>query len=178
MSSFNSKLSPEERTEQRRRMFLAQGWPTSAEVAQRLHVHEETPGQWARARRVANQLLGAWSPTLNAYVHPDFQFLADRLNPKLSELLAALCEIPGFDSQEDNGGWRRVFWLYQPRGALSKQSLGIADAMENGVNFMDAILENASLSEDPRAPADLFPENPGAVIELALGDARADTEPL
>jgi hypothetical protein len=178
MSSFKPKLLPEERTEQRRQLFLALGWPTSEEVAKRLHVHEETPGQWARARREANQLLGAWSPKLNAYVHPDFQFLADRLNPKLSALLASLSEIPGFDSQEDRGGWRRVFWLYEPRGALSEQSLGVVEAMENGANFMDAILESASLSEDPRAPADLFPTNPTAVIELALGDARADAEPL
>jgi hypothetical protein len=178
MSNASHQTTPEERVARRREMFLAKGWPTSEEVAQRLHVHEDTPGQWARDRRVANELLGAWSPTHNGFVHPDFQFLTDRLNPRVAELLAALSTIPGFDAQGDAGGWRRVFWLYQLRSALSQRSFGEAAAVKSGKSWMAAILECESLSESPRIPADLFPEEPDAIIKLAVGDAKADTEPL
>jgi hypothetical protein len=178
MSNAIRPTSPEERVAQRREMFLAKGWPTSEEVARRLHVQEDTVGRWASRLRAANELLGAWSPTLKGYVHPDFQFLEGRLNPKLSELLAALCTIPGFDPHGDLGGWRRVFWLYAPREELSERSLGEAAAVKGGMSWLAAIHECQSLSEDPRAPADQFPENPEAVVRLALGDAKADTEPL
>lgn len=174
-----SPLPPQQVMERRRAMFLAQGWPGSAEVARRLHIQEAIPGQWARERRRENSLLGAWSPAMSDFVHPGFQFLGDHLNPRLSELMAALGKIPGFGQQdeEDRGGWRRVFWMYQPRSALSRQALAKIEFFD-GKPLADKLALLGSMSEDPRTPAGLFIKDPSSVINLALDDAKADTEPL
>jgi hypothetical protein len=83
----------------------------------------------SRLRR-RGDLLGAWNG--REYLHPIFQFdpKTGRVMPEVKELLELL--------PKDRGGWRQVFWLFQPHALL-----------------------------DCKCPADVFPTDPHAVIEAA-----------
>jgi len=95
-------------------------------------------------------------------------------------LLEALEGIPGFsdDPSDVKGGdprrWRRLFWLYEPRAELSEQSLAAKAAMRRGISALDALVAAKDASEVARAPAEVFIDNPDAVIELARMDAQDD----
>jgi hypothetical protein len=82
--------------------------------------------------RLRNQgeLLRVWDG--REYLHPVFQFDPEtgRVMPEMKELIQFL--------PKDWGGWRQVFWLFQPHALL-----------------------------DGKCPADLFPTDPHAVIEAA-----------
>jgi hypothetical protein len=93
----------------RREILLARGWPTSREVG--LQLGSRVPETYAANLRAAGRLLGAWSAKASTYVHPDCQFEDDggRIRTSVRELLAALPAV------DDEGGWRRTFWLYGPR---------------------------------------------------------------
>lgn len=133
------RLSPGEAARKLREAFLERGWPSSREVGSALGASD--PVQHAAELRAANVLLGAWSAPKRTYVHPDCQFAEVSrpvggvkyvLRPAVRELLQIL------PSEGDEGGWRRVFWLYGPRWQL-----------------------------DGCSPADVMQRDPQRVIELA-----------
>lgn len=131
---FGSRMSrATESAEQRRRSLLARNWPTSERVGKQLGFSIEVAAKAAATLRATGRLLGVWSSTQHTFVHPAFQFDAEgHLRPDVEPLLAAL------PSDDDEGGWRRAFWLYGVREALSGQ-----------------------------CPADVFPDDPAKVIALA-----------
>lgn len=131
--------------------LLARDWPTSAEVGRANGSQLDNSAQWAKNKRDAGELLGVWSPTENTWRHPNFQFLPDgHLNPRVKELLNALALHPDFEADRDTGGWHRAFWLH---GATR----GLADT--DGC---------------PRIAAEVFLEDPDAVIAFAIEDAHID----
>lgn len=104
----------------------------------------DDPAQYAADLRATGRLLGAWSAPKRTYVHPDCQFIdissahdgaKYTLLPVMHELLQVL------PSEGDEGGWRRVFWLYGPRRQL-----------------------------DGCSPADVMRREPQHVIELARSE--------
>ena len=139
------------------REYLARGWPTSSEVG-RANVSASTtnPAQWARNRRDAGALLGAWSPWERTFRHPDFQFdEAGRLKSEVKALLAALAAHAELTAEADKTGWRRVFWLY------GTTPPGQAD--DGG---------------EPRSAAEMFATDPEAVIAFARKDAVVDVNDI
>lgn len=83
--------------------------------------------------------------------YPDFQFLPNgRLNPRVKELLNALELHPDFKADKDRGGWHRAFW---PHGVT--RGLAAPDGR-------------------PRIAAEVFREDPDAVIAFAIKDAHLD----
>jgi len=131
--------------------LLARGWPTSAEVGFANGGGFDNPAQWATIKRGAGELLGVWSPSENTWRHPDFQFLPDgHLNPRVKELLNALALHPDFKVDKDRGGWHRTLWL-----------LGATRGL-------------ASPDGRPRIAAEVFLEDPDAVIAFAIKDAHID----
>lgn len=137
-----------------REELLDRGWPTSDQVGQHNHASARNKAQWAADKRTAGELLGVWSPRDRSYRHPDFQFEGGLLNPKVKPLLVELAKVPGLSPKDDPTGWRRTFWLYGGRTALAKHPEG-----------------------SPRTPAEVFPHDPDAVIELARVDATAKADP-
>lgn len=143
--------SPAQAADALRQTLLAQGWPTSVEVGRANGSQSANKAQWAKDKRDAGELLGVWSASERAYRHPAFQFTAEGLLlPKVRELLAALASNPDFTAANDPGGWRKAFWLH---GA----TLALAGA------------EGAA-----RVPAEVFPDDPDAVIAAARKDAEGD----
>ncbi len=177
--------------EARRETLLAKQWPTSIAVGQRAGSQSSNPSQWTKARRDSKQLLGVWDLSAKTFRHPDFQFESDgRIKLKVKELLAALAEHPRMTAETDPDGWRRAYWLYQPFRSLSRRYLafealknaGGADALrgtpEEAAAFMTELLDAGGAPEDKQArtPAEVFAENPEAVIELAK-KAAAEARP-
>jgi hypothetical protein len=139
--------------------LLAQGWPTSAQVAKSMGSRAGNAAQIAAKKRAAGKLFGVWSLRDNTYLHPDFQFdESHQLRPDIPALLQVLAHVPGMSSKEDAGGWRRAFWLYGATPQLSEQALGDGE------------------SSEPRSPAAVFGVYPGAVIALAQAEATRDTD--
>jgi len=139
--------------------LLAQGWPTSAQVAKAMGSRAGNAAQIAAKKRAEGKLFGVWSLRDNTYVHPDFQFdESHQLRPDIPALLQVLAHVPGMSSKEDAGGWRRAFWLYGGTPQLSEQALGDGE------------------SSEPRAPAAVFGSHPDAVIALAQAEATRDAD--
>lgn len=121
--------------------LLSLGWPTTAQVDELL----STGAGSAAQKRRQGALLGVWAEDRKDFVYPLFQFQHDKINPSVTELLAALATIPGLAPVDDPGGWRRAFWLY-----------------------------GASMLLDDRVPAQVFDTDPHAVIALARSEAVSD----
>ncbi|MEY2161282.1 hypothetical protein [Rhodanobacter sp. FW106-PBR-LB-2-11] len=180
--------------EARRASLLALGWPTSAEVAARAGSQSRNPGQWAKDKRDAGQLLGVWDGAARTFRHPDFQFERDgRLRSEVKTLLAALGEHPDWTAEADANGWRRAYWLYQPFRSLSRAALAFAGTYPDGQGSalqddpegaFDSLRTLREAYADPeaqraRTPAEVFAEDPAAVIALAkkaAAAARPDTD--
>lgn len=108
------RTSPAEAARRRREAFLACGWPTSIQVGTMLGANN--PAQRAADLRAAGRLLGAWWAAERTYVHPDCQFgPGGEPLPVMRELLQIL------PAAGDDGGWRRVFWLYGTREVLGER---------------------------------------------------------
>jgi hypothetical protein len=182
--------TPQLRTEAAREAFLDRNWPTSEDLSQSWGASAEVRSKLASKLRREKRLFGVWSPRRSAYVYPTFQFLNQdpdsqaSVLPALPALLTALETIPGFSDSEmdvaggDPGRWRRLFWLYEPRGELSEQSLAVTAAVQHSISPLRALSMCSSKSEAPRAPAEIFAEAPDAVIALANDDATDDRDVL
>ncbi|WP_321813132.1 MULTISPECIES: hypothetical protein [unclassified Paraburkholderia] len=114
--------------------LLARQWPSDHQVARltgdKTSLEEGSNTTHARATGI---LLGVWSEHLPGFVYPDFQFdHAGAIREEIVELLAVL------PRENDEGGWRRAFWLYSPHALL-----------------------------DGQTPADVFPGAPTRVIMIA-----------
>ena len=152
--------------------LLRLGWPDCKAVG--VMLGSKPTGAEARAsrERSAGRLLGVWAGRDTGYVYPDFQFLdSGAVNPRVAELLDAMANITGLSAAEDKSGWQRVFWLYQPRGRLSKQAIALRRAAPEQVRADPARFDK--LETAPRTPEDVFPHDPQAVIDLAREDAQA-----
>lgn len=131
--------------------LLARHWPTSVEVGRANGSRSANKAQWAKDKRDAGELLGVWSAAERSYRHPPFQFNAEGvLRPKVKDLLTALAAIPDFASTNDDGGWRKAFWLH------------------------GATLALAGPDGAARVPAEVFPTDPDAVIAAVRKDAEVD----
>lgn len=131
--------------------LLARGWPTPAEVGRANGSQLDDPARWAKNKCDAGELLGVWSPAENMWRYPDFQFLPNGcLNPRVKELLNALELHPDFKADKDRDGWHRAFWLHGATRGL------------------------AGPDGSPRIAAEVFLEDPDAVIALAIKDAHVD----
>lgn len=151
-------------------------WPRSKAVG--VMLGSKPTGAEARAsrERSAGRLLGAWAGRDKGYVHPEFQFVdSGTVNPRVIDLLDAMANNPGLSAAQDKNGWQRVFWLYQPRGRLSKQAMALRRATPEQLLSDPGRFEK--LEDAPRTPADVFPHDPQAVIDLAREDALAQTPP-
>jgi hypothetical protein len=139
-----------------REALLAQNWPDSEAIRRDIE------------RSLA---FGVWAGRDHGgYRYPPFQFLMDgSVNPKLSELMAALTRQPDLHPDHDKSGWGRAYWLYQPRGRLSMQALALHAATPREVR--EDPKRFAILSNDARTPAAVFPDDFQAVIDLANEDA-------
>jgi hypothetical protein len=182
--------APQERMEASREAFLDRNWPTSEELSTKWGVPLESGTQFMSQLRRERKIFGVWSPRHNTYVHPTFQFrnqIADvqtAILPALPMLLAALECIGGFSDSDqdvkggDPGRWRRLYWLYIPRAELCERSLVEADRQSQGGSALAALFSDhrseSGLDATPRVPADLFPDEPAAVIALARKDASDD----
>jgi hypothetical protein len=71
----------------------------------------------------------------------------------MPRLLAALAAVPGMSDADDQGGWRRAFWLYGANPLLSERALGTGE------------------SDLARSAADVFRTDPEVVIALADKEA-------
>jgi hypothetical protein len=150
---------------------------SSAEAAKRLGVSTEDSAAWASLRRDEDELFGVWSSHTNEFVHPDFQFGPNVTPAQRKELFRILRTRAGFDPvAEDSGGWARAYWLYQPSAALSEVALAV-----RGLDVSDPVKDAqvlARMSDQARTPADVFADDPRAVIalaaELAAGQVRRD----
>jgi hypothetical protein len=145
-------------------------WLTSAQVHERMRGVERKPALFTSKKRVLNRLFGVWSHRCESHMHPDFQFVGDRVHARLHELLAALHCAPAFQPTVDKGGWERAFWLFQPRGELSRQVLAGATATGGSVGARALMLSR--IDATPRAPVDVFASQPEAVIALAHRDVE------
>lgn len=165
-------LTSEQATIARRDALLArarsEAWPESGVVGQRLGSTTDEAGRQRAARdRQSGRLLGVRPPGEHTFVHPCFQFLVDgRIHPLVPDLLAALARNPELTGTADPGGWGRLGWLYQPRRSLSERSLAEDRAA-------DGVTDDQMLDSRSRAPAEVFPDHPKAVIALAKQDAEA-----
>lgn len=111
------RITPAEAAKRKRDAFLDRNWPTSKDIGLQLGSDESGAARRAADLRARGQLLGAWSSRSRTYVHPDCQFdEAHQLRPVMRDLLALL------PTEGDDGGWRRVFWLYGSREALDDQA--------------------------------------------------------
>ena len=179
--------------EARRITLLDQKWPTSTEAGQSAGSKSANPGQWAKDKRDAGQLLGVWDDGQRTFRHPPFQFTEDgSVRPEVKELLAAMAEHPLWTQEADINGWRRTYWLFQPFRSLSRRALAFAAAHPSGHGnalhdspggafaMMDDWL-TAAAPEDAlaRTPAEVFVDDPQAVIAMArqaAAEAQPDTD--
>jgi hypothetical protein len=177
----------------RRATLLALGWPTSTEAGQRAGTTSRNPGQWAKDKRDARQLLGVWDEAKRTYRYPEFQFADDgTVRAEVKELLATMAEHPRWTEQTDLNGWRRTYWLYQPFRSLSRRALNCArinpsgqgdplhGSPEGALAYLDQWIASAN-PEDAlaRTPAEVFAEDPQTVIafaQQAAAAARPDTD--
>lgn len=166
-----SQPSPEERAAAARDRILGQArqehWPRSADVGRALgDTHDVAARARAHRMRDAGELLGLWSPDEQSFYYPPFQFGRDgRPRPRLTEFLAALGGLPTYSPSEDPSGWGRMDWLLQRRSSLSE--LGVAEGRS-----VDGIAPDEDhLSRSARAPVEVFPLDPEAVIATARADA-------
>lgn len=117
--------------------------------------------------RAAGKLRGVWAGRdRGGYLHPSFQLLpSGSVDPRLSELLHALACRPGFDPAGDRFGWRRALWLYRPHEQLSELALAL-----RGVVHEERPGGAAAWPDAARTPAEIFPNGPQAVVDLARCD--------
>ena len=179
--------------EARRATLLAQGWPTSTEAGVRAGKASSNPGQWAKDARDAGRLLGVWDESRRTFIHPDFQFAPDgSLLPEMRDLLTAMATHPEWTAETNANGWRRAYWLYQPFRSLSRRTLKFAaahppgqgnalhDSPDGALAMVDEWLDHGAPEDSlARTPAEVFAENPQAVITLArqtAAAARPDTD--
>uniref|UniRef100_E1TI48 Antitoxin Xre/MbcA/ParS-like toxin-binding domain-containing protein n=1 Tax=Burkholderia sp. (strain CCGE1003) TaxID=640512 RepID=E1TI48_BURSG len=102
-----------------REELLGRGWPDACRVAELAGLSPEQEGaaQVTENRRTG-ALLGVWSAPEHRFVYPDFQFnRSGALRTHVAELLGVL---PA--NKDDQGGWRRAFWLYSPHSLLEGQT--------------------------------------------------------
>jgi len=161
-----------------REALLAQNWPDSETVRSIVGRSSDTgvDSKFSCIGTSENiQMFGVWAGyEYGGYRYPPFQFLKGSLvNPRLSELMEALARQPGLHPSYDKSGWERAFWLYQPRGRLSIQSLALRaakfkDVLEDPQSFAD-------LPNEARTPAEVFSGDHQAVIDLANEDADQQT---
>lgn len=97
--------------------LLDRAWPDAVGVSASAHKELMPTGAIviADGLRTQRKLLGVWSPRLNTFVFPDFQF--DESGRPLPEVPELLTTLPA-----GNGGWRETFWLYSPHALLDGQS--------------------------------------------------------
>lgn len=178
LAAIDSRGNP---AEARRVRLLALGWPTSIEAEKRATKNPSNTGQWAKDAREGGRLLGIWDDVQHTYRHPDFQFAADgSIRPEVQELLAVMAEHPDWTPRSDPNGWRRTYWLYQPFRSLSRRANAFARAYPLGVDhalhgspegalaMISQWIETATRRDaQARNPAEVFAEDPQAVIELA-----------
>lgn len=159
--------APPSRTPLKDRL-LANHVLSAAQAARRLGARAEDATSWASRKRRADELFGVWSSQDRTFVHPDFQFGDHITDAHRKTLFKTLRTRVGFDaSAEDKGGWARAFWLYQPNAALSKAALAARD-IDLSDPVTGALILNF-VSDEPRAPAEVFGESPEDVIALAKG---------
>ncbi|MBT2118910.1 hypothetical protein KK141_11195 [Dyella sp. LX-66] len=138
----------------------------AAEAARRLNALAEDATTWASRQRRADALFGVWSSRDRAFMHPDFQFAPGLTEANRQALFATLRTRAGFDPRmEDKGGWARAYWLYQPHPALSKAHLAARRLDSDDPTTMALTMQ--FIEDTPRAPAEVFAEDPAAVIALA-----------
>jgi hypothetical protein len=157
-----------------RETLLAQDWPDSETLGRILGRTADT-GEASKAScdlgNEGNLMFRVWAGRdRGGYRYPPFQLLKSGLvHPKLPELMEALARQPRLEPHHDKSGWERAFWLYQPRGRLSIQALALRDAEFREVS--EDPQRFAALPNDARTPAEVFPDDCQAVIELANEDA-------
>lgn len=159
--------SPKER-------ILAEHCLSAAEVARCLNARAEDATSWASRKRRADELFGVWSARDRTYVHPDFQCADGLTDAHRKALFQTLRTRIGWadTNEQDKGGWKRAYWLYQPNTALSQAALAAP-----GIDMSDPVtgaLTLNFLSDQPRTPAEVFGEAPDAVIALAKDLAPAE----
>ena len=157
-----------------RETLLAQNWPDSETIGRILGRTADTGAESKAScyrENEDNLMFGVWAGRdCGGYRYPPFQLLKGGLvHPKLSELMEALARQPDLHPRQDKSGWERVFWLYQPRGRLSTQALALRAAKFREVS--EDPQRFAALPNDARTPAEVFPDDCQAVIDLANEDA-------
>lgn len=148
-------------------MARVEAWPTSEVIGCQLDATTAPAGKEIAAKeRALGRLLGVWSSSDRTFYHPSFQFTTDgAIHPRFCELLEALSQNPAFSHSADPGGWERLGWMCQPRGALSERSLAEV-ASSSGIAEREGQLDTVA-----RPPAEVFPIAPDIVIALARSDA-------
>lgn len=158
-----------------RETLLAQNWPDAEAVERILGGRTDACAEFNANRQrgwEGCRIFGVWAGRdRGGYRYPLFQFLEGGLvHPKLPELMDALAHRPDLRPDHDKSGWERAFWLYQPRGRLSVQALALRAAQ------FDEVREDperfAALPKGSRTPAEVFPDDAQAVIDLAMEDAK------
>lgn len=163
--------------DKRRDELLARGWPTSIDVGTRAGCLDANKGLWTKDRRDAGQLLGVWDKDASTFRYPDFQFDdGGRIRAKVAEFLIALALVPERTAEEDTNGWRRAYWLFQPRRSLSRRVLAFrSEDLPTEAEAAAIYLLNYTIPTPEetaaRTPAEVFGEAPDAVIALARADA-------
>lgn len=139
-----------------RSMLLAHDWPDAATIGRTI---------------VGSAVFRVWAGRDHGgYRYPPFQFLTSgSVNPRLTELMDALGRRPDLHPGHDKSGWERAFWLYQPRGRLSRQALALRAATPREVREDPGRF--VILPDDGRTPAEVFPDDAQAVIDLANEEA-------
>lgn len=135
---------------------------SAAEAMHRSHAKASDVSSWVSRRRHDNRLFGVWFSPARAYVHPDFQFTAEGIHPKLPELLAVLRTRAGF--APDGGGWRRVCWLYQRDRRLSMGAIADTTNRQSDASIIPVLGATSAVG---RTPAEVFAREPDRVIALA-----------
>jgi hypothetical protein len=158
-----------------RETLLAQNWPDSEAVGGILGSNKDAGAESKEKPNRGSQdklIFSVWAGRdRGGYRFPPFQFLEGGLvNPKLAELMDALARQLYLHPDHDKSGWERCFWLYQPRGRLSVQALALHNAKFEEVQ--EDPERFAALPNDARTPAEVFPDDYQAVIDLANEDAN------
>lgn len=160
-----------------RESLLALDWPDSRAVGRQLGSSGTGAESRVSRERTAGALFGVWAGRdRGGYRHPDFQFISSgSVHERLPELLDALARQSSLTHAKDRTGWKRAFWLYQPRGRLSVQALALRAAAPAQLRADPARF--AALDTTARTPAEVFASDPQAVIDLARDDAAALVPP-
>ena len=159
-----------------REELLAENWPDAETVARQLGSRVDTGAafgtQCERGSEANLPPFRVWAGRdRGGYRYPPFQFLQDgSLNPKAFELLRALARQPDLHPSHDKGGWERAFWLYVPRGRLSVRALALHRAKPEELRTIP--YHFSDLPDAARTPAEVFPTDSQAVIDLASDEAN------